>query len=120
MDESLDVSGSVDPHGRLRALRTSVKKMDVLPLPLPIRLGPTIGRTIRVDPDRSIDVARAFKLLDMLVKRNNIKVDERRQKFHERTGIKKKRLKSERWRRSFKDGFRGMIEKVMKMKRQGW
>ena len=43
-----------------------------------------------------------------------------RQRFHEREGLKRKRLRNERWRRRFKEGFQRAVGRVVGMKRQGW
>ncbi|KAF4555666.1 Ribosomal protein S21-like protein [Elsinoe fawcettii] len=90
------------------------------PVPLPVRLGPNLGRTVKVNPTRNIDVGRAFRQLDILCTRNRVRTDFNRQRFHERPGLRRKRLKRERWRKHFKEGFKGMVALVKKMKKQGW
>ncbi|KAF2222741.1 hypothetical protein BDZ85DRAFT_264143 [Elsinoe ampelina] len=90
------------------------------PLPLPVRLGPNLGRTVKVNPGRNMDVGRAFRQLDILCSRNKVRADFNRQRFHERPGLRRKRLKRERWRKHFKEGFKGMVALVKKMKKQGW
>lgn len=100
--------------------RTSVTSEMKLPLPLPMRLGPNVGRTVKVNVARNMDVARAFRQLEINCRVNQVKQDAARQRFHERPGLKRKRVRSERWRRTFKEGFKGMIALVKKMKKQGW
>ena len=56
----------------------------------------------------------------MLVSRNRIKADFNRQRFHERAGLKRKRLKSERWRRRFRIGFESVVKRVDALRRKGW
>lgn len=85
-----------------------------------MRLGPTVGRTVNVNTARGMDVGRAFRQLEMLCARNNVRKDSMRQRFHERPGLKRKRLKSERWRRNFKANFKGVVALVQKMRKQGW
>ena len=75
---------------------------------------------VQINDQRGVDVGRAFRLLDQLCGRNRVRGDFNRQRFHERPGLKRKRLKSERWRRAFKDGFKGMVRQVVAMRRQGW
>lgn len=85
-----------------------------------MKLNSSTGRQVRVDPERRMDVGRAFRSLEILCARNSVKRDFMRQRFHERPGLKRKRLKSERWRKNFKAGFKETVRMVMKMKKQGW
>ena len=91
-----------------------------LPEPLPVRLGPSLGRSVTVNNDKGVDVGRAFRTLDIACARNKVRADFNRQRFHERPGLKRKRLKSERWRKKFKEGFRGMVKMVTDMRKKGW
>ncbi|KAI2466326.1 hypothetical protein F4781DRAFT_406048 [Annulohypoxylon bovei var. microspora] len=84
----------------------------------PMRLVPRTGRTIRVG--KTVDVARSFMLLNIQVSQNQIRQDFHHQKFHERPGLKRKRLKSERWRKRFRKGFKACIVRVKELTRQGW
>jgi ribosomal protein S21 len=87
--------------------------------PLEMRnLRPSTGRTI--EKWGTIDVARAFQVLDFACRKNNVAKDFRRQRFHERPGLKRKRLRSERWRALFKEGFRATCARVEVLRRQGW
>ncbi|KAF2721410.1 hypothetical protein K431DRAFT_284792 [Polychaeton citri CBS 116435] len=88
--------------------------------PSPVKLGPSVGRTVNIDPARGFDASRAFRQLEMNCNRNGVKRHAMRQRFHERPGLKRKRLHSERWRRRFKEGFRETVKMVQRMKRQGW
>lgn len=85
-----------------------------------VKLDPTVGRHIRVDNNRGMDVGKAFRTLEMLCSRNSVRKDFMRQRFHERPGLKRKRLKSERWRRNFKKAFKETVGMVVRMRRQGW
>jgi len=85
-----------------------------------IRSRATVGRTIEIDPVKGVDFGRALRNLDILCSSNGVKRDLQRQKFHERPGLKKKRLRSERWRRLFKLGFRATVLRVQEMRRKGW
>lgn len=88
--------------------------------PLPFKLGPSVGRSVRVDSEKGMDVGRAFRQLDIQCSRNSVRKDFTRQRFHERGGLKRKRLRSERWRRRFREGFRGVVGLVARMRKQGW
>jgi small subunit ribosomal protein MRP21 len=108
-----DVAGSLNPRGN----RTGPPPVAQ---PAPMKLGPTLGRTVYVDTTRGIDVARAFRSMEIQVGRNQVRRDFNRQRFHERGGTKRKRLHSERWRRRFKQGFQAAVKRVLKMRKQGW
>ncbi|KAK4554616.1 hypothetical protein LTR86_008471 [Recurvomyces mirabilis] len=88
--------------------------------PLPIKLGPSVGRTVIVDQARGMDIGRAFRSLEVQCARNSVRKDFNRQRFHERPGLKRKRLRQERWRRRFKENFKGVIGLVQRMRAQGW
>ncbi|KAL9095315.1 MAG: hypothetical protein Q9165_002572 [Trypethelium subeluteriae] len=90
-----------------------------VPLP-PMRLGPQAGRSVNVDARKNMDVGKAFRQLEILVARNRIRADFAKQRFHERPGLKRKRLKSERWRKRFKVAFKATIARVKELKRKGW
>ena len=85
-----------------------------------IRSRPTVGRTIEVHQEGGQHVAGALKKLDILCSVNRIRSDQARQRFHERPGMKRKRLKSERWRRLFKASFKMTVARVQEMRRKGW
>lgn len=111
-----DMSNMVDPQGN-----TDAKNIEPRPvLPLRFKLGPSVGRMVHVDENRGIDVGRAFRTLEIQCARNKVKQDFNRQRFHERPGLKRKRLKSSKWRAVFKEGFKGMVRQVVAMRRQGW
>ena len=85
-----------------------------------VRSRPAVGRTVEVIPDRGVDVGRALKNLDITCAANRVRQDQSRQKYHERPGMKRKRLKSERWRKMFKQSFQATVTRVMEMRRKGW
>ncbi|KAF2999913.1 hypothetical protein E8E13_008786 [Curvularia kusanoi] len=84
------------------------------------RLNPTYGRSVDLDASRGRDIVRGIGMLGSLVARNKIKMDFNKQKFHERGGLKRKRLNSERWRARFKKGFQQVTGRVMELTRKGW
>lgn len=118
---SFNVANMLDPTNRTGAqnFRTNRPEPVRLPDPLPA-YGPSVGRTVAVDPNRGMDVGRAFRSLEINCARNKVRADFNRQRFYERGGLKRKRLRSERWRRRFRDGFKGMVKMVSQMKKQGW
>jgi small subunit ribosomal protein MRP21 len=108
-----DIAGSLNPRGNRSG-------PPPVPQPAPMKLGPTLGRTVHVDNQRGIDVARAFRSMEIQVAKNSVRKEFARQKFHERPGKKRKRLHSERWRKRFKAGFKATVKRVLKMRKQGW
>lgn len=89
------------------------------PKPLNFVPGPHLGRTIDVEKYNG-DVARAWRAFEANTVRMRVKSDFSSQKFHERPGLKRKRLHSQRWRRRFKEAFKGTVKMVVKMRKQGW
>ncbi|KAI0165937.1 hypothetical protein GGR57DRAFT_489382 [Xylariaceae sp. FL1272] len=83
-----------------------------------LRLVPRTGRTVHVS--KGVDVARSFKLLAIQVAQNRVRNDFYKQRFHERPGLKRKRLKSERWQARFRRGFKATVARVRELNRQGW
>lgn len=87
--------------------------------PPPVRMDAYMGRAQTVDPDR-LPLGRALGYMKQKLMVEQVKATLRAQRFHERPGLRRKRLKSERWRKRFMEGFRHMVVKVKKMKAQGW
>ncbi|KAH6659074.1 hypothetical protein BKA67DRAFT_543489 [Truncatella angustata] len=83
-----------------------------------IRCVPRTGRSVQVG--KGADAARTLKLLNMQCAANRVRQDFQSQRFHERPGLKRKRLKSERWRRRFKKAFKATCKRVDELRRQGW
>ena len=114
LDPANDVASKLNPPAR------DPPPQPFLPQPSPIKLDSTVGRTIAVAPERGIDVGRAFRMLDMRCAQNSVRRDFQRQRFYERPGLKRKRLKSERWRKRFKESFQKTVGLVVRLKGQGW
>lgn len=83
-----------------------------------LRLTPKTGRTVSIGA--GVDVGRGFRLLEQSVARNKVRRDFTMQRYHERGGLKRKRLRKERWRKRFMEGFKDTLARVKEMKRQGW
>jgi hypothetical protein len=124
------------PGSAMRPKRTDWDTMD-LPSPLtdapapPIpavsdkdivypRLNASTGRTVELDNARGRDIVRGITMLSSLMARNKVKYDFNKQKFHERPGLRRKRLKSERWRARFKTEFDATCKRVTELTRKGW
>ena len=92
----------------------------LVPLMPPVRLDAFVGRSEDVNPLKGMDLGTAIRKMEIKCAYNNVKKDFMKQRFHERQGVKRKRLKSERWRKRFKVGFKAVVLKVKKMRKQGW
>lgn len=95
-----------------------VQELTNVPRALPMRLTPSTGR--QVDVMGMVDVGRAFRLLDISCAKNKVRADFTKQRFHERGGLKRKRLRRERWRTAFMAGFRATVSRVKQLQKQGW
>ncbi|KAF2824251.1 hypothetical protein CC86DRAFT_371628 [Ophiobolus disseminans] len=84
------------------------------------RLNATYGRAVELDVSRGRDIVRGISMLGSLVARNKLRHEMQKQRFHERGGLKRKRLNSERWRARFKKGFTAVTGRVAELTRKGW
>jgi len=84
------------------------------------RLTPSYGRKVELDPTRGRDLVRGINMLGSLMARNKVRADFMKQRYHERAGLKRKRLKTERWRARFKIGFQAVTARVTELTRKGW
>ncbi|KAF1813243.1 hypothetical protein P152DRAFT_457605 [Eremomyces bilateralis CBS 781.70] len=123
-----------DPHdltADFAALRRAVPASASAPFPhsateveeRTVRTNPTVGRSIKVQRENvglKGDVAYAIRNLDMTLRRNKVKTDMHRQKFHERPGLKRKRVARESWRRRFSKEFELMVKRVQELRTKGW
>lgn len=105
----LDQVSSRD-ESNVRDLENSIK----------LRLRPQLGRTRVVDPAFGVDLQTAIMRLEGLCRQNNVRQDERSQKIYVRRGQRRKNLKSSRWRKLFKAGFLEEVDRIQRMRRQGW
>ncbi|PKS07397.1 hypothetical protein jhhlp_005999 [Lomentospora prolificans] len=88
------------------------------PIRVPIRSVPSTGRTVHVSGH--VNAARAFALVNQRCIQNRIPAIANQQRFYERPGLKRKRLKRTRWRARFKKGFHATVVRVQELVRQGW
>jgi len=87
---------------------------------LPIHLSARTGRSIDVDPSKNNDLGTRLRQLEMLCTRNRVRADFAKQRFHERPGMKRKRLASSRWRTRFKNEFKKTVHRVQQLRKKGW
>ena len=119
MDSMEDFLTSLRPGNRSSGSLNSLYKPEIKPVKsLDFTPSPTLGKTVQVK--NGGDVGRAFREVEQLCARNRVRQDFNKQRFHERPGLKRKRLHSERWRRRFKEAFRGTVKMVNQMRKQGW
>lgn len=116
------MKGLEGPDTRLEQIaRSDLINRTTLPqLRPPVRLDAFVGRSEEVDPSKGLDLGRALRKMEVKLALNNVRYDFQRQRFHERAGLKRKRLKRTRWRRRFKEGFKAVVAKVQDMRRKGW
>lgn len=93
--------------------RTPIRRVE-------LKLGPELGRQVHVDPDRGVDLAAALRNLQINCAVNRVRGQANFQKFHVRRGQRRKDLRRERWRKLFKFSFQKTVEKIQKMRAQGW
>jgi small subunit ribosomal protein MRP21 len=101
-------------------LMKDVTKVTRAPVPeqKPLRLTPSTGRTFDIGPN--MDLSRGIRMLEISCAQNKVRYDLNKQRFHERPGLRRKRLARERWRRKFMEGFQGVVGRVKQLKNQGW
>lgn len=87
---------------------------------LELKLGPTLGRRVQVEPERGVDLASAIRNLGSTVAANKIRQQARDQKFHTRKGAVRKEERRRRWRTLFRFSFQQTVKKIQRMQAQGW
>jgi len=109
-----------EPQGSLGGASTAAPAKPRVLRELPIHLSARTGRTIAVDLNKQGDLGGKLRQLEILVARNRIRGEFNKQKFHERPGLKRKRLASERWRKRFRQGFNRVVMRVQELRKKGW
>lgn len=85
-----------------------------------LKLGPSLGRQVHVEPEKGRDLASALRMLGSACAQNKIPQEKKKQKFHVRRGQVRKNLRMERWRKLFKFSFGETVSKIQRMRAQGW
>ncbi|KAI9893244.1 MAG: hypothetical protein M1814_000372 [Vezdaea aestivalis] len=85
----------------------------------PLRLTPSLGRTVFVNQNGG-GLQFAFNRLGAKVAADQLRTKARLQRFHERPGLKKKRLVQERKELRFMRGYVKMKDRVRLLVRKGW
>lgn len=98
--------------------RTRDTTTQPLPEDIKLRLRPVLGRSVKIGDQT--DLAYGLKILGTKCTSNRVAADSRAQRFHERPGLKRKRLKSQRWRARFRNGFQATCQRVTELAKQGW
>ncbi|KAJ9299892.1 hypothetical protein DTO271G3_2776 [Paecilomyces variotii] len=112
-NDPLALSRAVSESADAEQYRTPVRRVE-------LKLGPELGRQVHVDPDRGVDLAAALRNLQINCAVNRVRGQANFQKFHVRRGQRIKDLRRERWRKLFKFSFQKTVEKIQKMRAQGW
>ncbi|KAF5365750.1 hypothetical protein D9758_003302 [Tetrapyrgos nigripes] len=77
---------------------------------------PYTGRTVKVVDG---NVSLALRKLDTILTKNKVRRDVWTQRRHEKKGVKRRRLESERWRRLFAHEVRKNVHLVTKIRNRG-
>ncbi|KAF4219617.1 hypothetical protein CNMCM6805_005514 [Aspergillus fumigatiaffinis] len=85
-----------------------------------LKLGPTLGRQVHVEPEKGVDLTTALRVLQGNITTNKVRAQWHAQKFHVRRGQMRKNLRMERWRKLFKFSFKETVNKIQRMRAQGW
>jgi len=121
LDPSQPLSNSTSSENQTSRLMRDISAISTMPPPktrAPIALKPLSGRMVEINSN--VDVGRGFRLLEQSCARNRVRADATKQRFHERGGLKRKRLRRERWRKRFMEGFRATVGRVKELRNQGW
>lgn len=102
------------------AIRPSRSSQNSSPIGAELKLGPTLGRQVYVEPERGVDLPAAIRILQTTCNQNKVKQQSNNQKFHVRKGMKRKELRRTRWRKLFKFSFQATVKKIQRMQAQGW
>ncbi|KAJ5233029.1 hypothetical protein N7468_005985 [Penicillium chermesinum] len=97
-----------------------VKPAQPSPIGAELKLGPTLGRQVYVEPERGMDLPAAIRNLQQTCISNGVKMQSNKQKFHVRKGMVRKELRRTRWRKLFKFSFKATVKKIQRMQAQGW
>ncbi|PKX98793.1 mitochondrial 37S ribosomal protein bS21m [Aspergillus novofumigatus IBT 16806] len=115
-------SQSSDPLSLSRAV-SMAPETDSYKQPLrrvELKLGPTLGRQVHVEPEKGVDLTTALRVLQGNIATNKVRAQWHAQKFHVRRGQMRKNLRMERWRKLFKFSFKETVNKIQRMRAQGW
>ncbi|EDR14824.1 uncharacterized protein LACBIDRAFT_292250 [Laccaria bicolor S238N-H82] len=74
------------------------------------------GRSVKINGGK---LAEGYRVLDTILGRNKVRVQLRRAERHEKKGVKRRRLSSERWRKRFAHEVRKKVELVIKIRNRG-
>ncbi|KAF7588804.1 hypothetical protein BBP40_005197 [Aspergillus hancockii] len=111
--DALSLSRAVGMSAETENYRIPVRRVE-------LKLGPTLGRQVHVEPEKGTDLASAFRMLGATVSTNGIKRQALHQKFHVRRGQMNKNLRMERWKKLFRFSFQKTVRKIERMRAQGW
>ncbi|KAE8338338.1 hypothetical protein BDV24DRAFT_153604 [Aspergillus arachidicola] len=97
-EDPLSLSRAVGMSAETENYRTPVRRVE-------LKLGPTLGRQVHVEPEKGTDLASALRILQSTCTANKVRHQANGQKFHIRRGQVRKNLRMERWRKLFKFSF---------------
>ncbi|KAA8650501.1 hypothetical protein EYZ11_003280 [Aspergillus tanneri] len=111
--DSLSLSRAVGMSAETDSYRLTLSRPE-------LKLGPTLGRQVLVEPEKGIDLASSLRILNSTCSTNRVKQQSIQQKFHVRRGQVRKNLRMQRWRKLFKYSFKQTVSRIQRMRAQGW
>lgn len=106
-------SSAVDKYNEVNSAEFEKKSRE-----LPFPLKPEAGKTTYVS--HRTDVNQAFRLCNVTLSLNRTRNLWFKQRFHERPGLRRKRLATQTWRRKFRTCMVTTVKRVKELTRQGW
>ncbi|KAI9924962.1 hypothetical protein ASPWEDRAFT_45085 [Aspergillus wentii DTO 134E9] len=111
--DALSLSRAVGVSAETENYRQPVRRVE-------LKLGPSLGRQVHVEPEKGMDLASAHRVLASSINANGIRRQANKQRFHVRRGQLRKDLRMARWRKLFKFSFDKTVSKIQRMRAQGW
>ncbi|KAF5858225.1 hypothetical protein ETB97_004679 [Aspergillus alliaceus] len=112
-EDTLSLARAVGMSAETENYRTPVRRVE-------LKLGPTLGRQVHVEPEKGTDLASALRILHFSCNANKVRNQALGQKFHIRRGQVRKNLRIHRWRKLFNFSFNKTVSRIEKMRAQGW
>jgi small subunit ribosomal protein MRP21 len=69
---------------------------------------------------KETELARVLQKLNGRASANKVQLRVQRQRFHERPGLRRKRMRKEKWRTRFKTSFGSICARVTELSKKGW
>ncbi|KAF9886690.1 hypothetical protein FE257_011204 [Aspergillus nanangensis] len=111
--DALSLGRAVGSSAATESYRPAVRKVA-------LKLGPSLGRQVHVQPEKGTDLAAAMRILQATCNANRMRGMVFDQRFHVRRGQVRKNRRMQRWRKLFKFSFQQTVSRIERMRAQGW